>query len=486
MQLKKLAGQTTIYGLSVILGRLLNYLLVPIYTPFLETGEFGNFTNFYAWAPLLFIVYTLGMETTYFRLASRPELDENRVFNTIFSTLIISTITLSLLLLPLLYHFGPMLGFASSDRIATVFILIIAVDNLSILHLARLRQRNRSLMFSGIRLATILLTISLNILYVVFRHRVPFLQGLQEEAIFFINLFSNFIQLAFLLFFVRPYRFSISFALLPRILKYGLPIMVMGVPATLNNNFSRMFLDRLIPQGYYPGLEGREVLGIYGAAFSLSVIMMLVVQAYRYAAEPFFFSNTDHPGFRQNVARAMDYFVLIGCLIFLGVSLNLDFAYLFLRDEKFLQAVDAVPVLLMANLSLGIYSSLSIWFKVTDRTSYAIIFTTVGALLTIALNIYLIPRWGYMGAAYASLFSFGAMAISCYIIGQRKFPIPYNLGRAIFYIGLAMVLYLFISSFEEKIWTGFVAPLAYLFVVVSVNPNLRRQLKRMAYGNKSN
>lgn len=492
MKLQKLASDTAVYGLSVILGRLLNYLLVPLYTSFLEADEFGDFISFYAWAPLVFIVFTYGMETTYFRFATKDGTDEKVVFNTISTLLLITTLALTLLTLPFLLEKGQMLGFAPTRLSAWLFTGIMAVDTLSVLYLARLRQRGKAFLFSVIRLITIALTILLNIFFIVWLPKwLPesSLSGLREEAIFVSNLVANALQWVVLIWFAKPFKFQLNSVLLKQVLPYGLPILVMGIPGVVNSNFSRMMLDTLLPENFYPGFSPRDILGFYGGAYSLSVIMLLLVNAYRYAADPFFFSNTKHTEFKNYLVKALNAFVMVGGGVFLIVTLNLHFADVFLRGENFLFALEAVPILLMANLVMGIYFNISIWFKVTDRTRFALIFTLSGALANIALNIWLIPEIGFMGAAWATLASYSLMALLCYLSGRKYFPVPYDLGRMVIYLVLSVVVYGLVANFAAGFWKyfwGFMAPILYIGFILIREKTIINWLKTLKSGAKSN
>lgn len=446
--LKQLAGQTVIYGLSSIVGRLLNYLLVPLYTYTFSETAYGVVTELYAYAAFLFVIFTYGMETAFFRFYEKRNKDP-KVFSTAQSALIITT----LLFTSLLFVFAPAITdllYLRAPEFIRVFALILAFDALTALPFARLRARNKPFTFASIKLVNIGLNIGLNLLFLV---GLPAWSG-QSNAlgsladaiyqpewgimyIFYANLLASGITLLLLLPQFIQIRWGFDAALWRNMLKYAWPLIIVGLAGIINET-----LDRILLKFFLPGspLDNQAAIGIYGACYKLSILMTLFIQAYRYAAEPFFFAQAKQKEAKSTYALSLTAFFLVGVLIFLGVMLYIDIFKYFIGPE-FRVGLHIVPILLLANLFLGVYYNLSVWYKLTDKTGLGAWVAGGGALLTIILNVILIPIMGYVGAAWTTLAVYVCMTIASLWLGQRYYPINYPLGRLLLYFVGALAVF---------------------------------------------
>jgi O-antigen/teichoic acid export membrane protein len=447
--LKSLTGQTLVYGTSSILGRVLNYLQVPYYTAVFAAGEYGIITEFYAYAAFLNILFTYGMETAYFRFATKKREDEPTVFNRVTSSLLVS----SLLFSALLYQFAtPLieyLNYPGKEHYIRWFALILAIDAVLSIPFARLRLEGRSVYFATTKLINILINIGLNIFLlsicpaVLKGETLGFLKPVVEryynpswsiEYVFLSNLVANAALILLLFPTFRGFRLTLGYSAFKPMLKYGYPILFAGLAWVTNEMLSRWALRFWLPEGFYAGLSNEAALGIFGAVYKFSVFMTLAVQAFRYAAEPFFFSRAADKNSPQLFSTVSHAFILFGCLIVMAVSLNLDLLQHLLRQPVYRQGMHVVPILLFANLFLGIYYNVSIWYKLTDKTHFSTWITGAGALLTIALNYLLIPVAGYEGSSWVTLLVYFFMASVCYGFGQKYYPIPYPMVKDMAYI----------------------------------------------------
>lgn len=455
--LKKLFSETAIYGLSSIVGRMLGYLLTPLYTYNLIPKEYGVVTEMYAYVTFLGILLTYGMETAFFRFY----VGENNK-KSVFATALVSLFSSSFLFLLLIWAFRiPLANFlngAGSPEMAASYALyivwfawIVAIDAVTAIPFARLRATNRPIRFAIIKLVNIFSYVFFNLFFIL---GIPYLkaQGFfpwlteflgQEKLVNFIflsNLISSSLTLVMLLPELGFSLKDVDKVLWNRMLKYAIPILVMGLAGMVNETFDRIMMKYLLP---LPADEIMHQIGVYGACYKLSIIMSICVQAFRYAAEPFFFSRHKEGGGRKIYAQVMTYFVFGCCLVFLGTMLYMDAIQYFIgkTGSQFLEGLPIVPYLLLANLCLGVYYNLGIWFKLTDRTLYGSYISIFGAVLTLVLNFVLIPLLGYLGAAYTTLVCYAAMMVVSYLWGQKHFPIEYDLGKFFFMVAFALVLY---------------------------------------------
>ncbi|MCC3159959.1 polysaccharide biosynthesis C-terminal domain-containing protein [Hymenobacter sp. 15J16-1T3B] len=454
---KRLASQTVVYGVSSIVGRVLNFLLTPLYTGRFEPAAFGIITGLYAYVSFLNVLFTFGMETAYLRFANRAGTDRQDLYNRVLTLLLVSSVVLTVLLslaaptLMALLDIPP-----GHERYAVWIAIILGLDAVAAIPFARLRLENKAVKFAAIRMANILLTVGLNLFFIVFCPDVlagKYLTGLQPLVqrvydpsigvgyVFLSNLAASAFTLLLLGRELLDFRPHLDAPYLGPLWRYAYPIMLMGLAGMVNETLDRILLPRWLPEGFYPGRDSLAAVGIYGACYKLSILMSLVIQAFRYAAEPFFFAQSEDKNSPRTFALVLKWFTICCALLFVAVSVNVDLiAPLFLRKPEYLEGLPVVPVLLLANLFLGVYYNLSVWFKLTDKTYFGTYISFGGAVLTVALNFLLIPVLGYMGSAIATLVCYASMAAICWALGNHHFPVPYPVGRLLLWIATAVAV----------------------------------------------
>lgn len=443
-QLKKLAGQTAIYGASSIIGRLLNYLLVPFYTAVFEPAQFGIMSVLASYSAFLLIIFTYGLETTFFRFSTKPDHSRTTVYGQIMTMILLST----LLMAGAIYVFSDSIAnaiqFDGLGHMVRWVALTLAVDGILSIPYAKLRLENRPVKFASVKLLNIFSNIGFNLLFLWvapqtmagegFTFLDPLVRPWYDPSlgvayIFISNFLSGVIQVPFFLKELAGFRVVWSNSLVRNILVYSIPIALMGLAGSVNDTFSRLMIKYLVSEE-----EANYAAGVFGACYKLSIFMSLCTQAFRYAAEPFFFSNAAEKNSPELFSKVMKWFIIFGCIVFIGVSLNLSWIGLLLRQEEYREAIFIVPVLLMSYLFFGIYYNLSVWYKLTDKTYYGAYIAGVGAVVTIAGNLVLIPAMGYMGAAFATFVAFLLMVILSYFLGEKYYPVPYKVSNALFYL----------------------------------------------------
>lgn len=455
--LRKLAGQTAIYGLSSILGRILGYLLVPLYTRVFLPGEYGNVNVFYSYIAFLMVVLTYGMETAFFRF-NESEDDKEKVFFTGMISLIASSLVFLFFATVFAQPIAILIDYASHPEYVVWFAWILALDALTRIPFARLRAQKKAALFAGINLTGIAVNFGLNLFFILLcpfclKHeswhavndfiRLFYRQDWGIEYIFISNLIASGVTLVLLIPQFLELRWKPDIKLLKRMLIYALPLLFAGMAGIVNETFDRLLLRYLLPKD----IAAAQV-GIYSACYKISILMTIFIQAYRYAAEPFFFEQAKEKDAKQSYARIMDYFIIIVSLIFLVTMVYLDdFILRYLIGKEYREGKGVIPILMMANLFLGVYYNLAIWYKLTSKTIWGAWLSAIGAVITLALNFWWIPLGadhlihGYLGSAWATLICYGAMMALSYIIGQQFFPVKYNLRKFFGYLGFAVLLY---------------------------------------------
>lgn len=464
-QIRKLAGATAIYGVSSILGRILNYALTPLHTAvFEDTSKMGVVTGLYAYTAILLVIYTFGMETSFFRFSNKLE-NESRVYQQTSTAVIF----ISFLLSVFIFFNAGWLAAAAEYPQAGLFVqwlaIILFIDGLLAIPFAKLRKENQAKRFATAKVAHIILNVLLQVLFLLVLPAIyygKFLPSFTEFTrswfdpelgigyIFLSNLIANIFLVIILLDLVKKIRIRIHWPTLKPILIYSIPIMLMGVAGMVNENLDKILLEKLLPEDFYPW----DAVGVYGMTFKLSIFMMLAIQAFRYAAEPFFFSKAEDKEAPQLFSRVMHYFILFSLAIFVGVSLNVDLiGYIFLRSETYRVALFLVPILLFGKLFYGIYINLSVWFKLTDETMYGMWFSIIGAVVTVIGNILLIPYIGYIGSAISLVLCYLVMCSICYYYGQKKYPIPYKFKKLIPHLIISVIVVALSFQVEwENFW----------------------------------
>ncbi|MEM8566676.1 MAG: polysaccharide biosynthesis C-terminal domain-containing protein [Bacteroidota bacterium] len=467
-QLKTLASQTVIYGASSIIGRMLNYLLVPYYTKVFVTSEYGIVTEFYAYAVFFNVIYTYGLETAYFRFASQHKKSENDIYNSAVTIILVSSTILSGLLFLFSEPIATYLEYPGRAYFIKWLAAIFALDAIVAIPFAKLRIEGKAKLFATAKLVNIGLNIGLNLFLISFCRQVylgelaPFFKPLitkfylpdySIEYVFISNLIANAAFILILRKQLTIIRLKISWAFLKPMLKYAYPILFTGLAYATNETLSRWALKYWLPENFYPGYSNLEILGIFGAAYKLSIFMVLGIQAFRYAAEPFFFTKSESKDSPKLFALVMHWFIIFGCFVLLCIGTNLDYLQYLLRHEDYRWGVSIVPILLLANLFFGIYYNLSVWYKLTDRTYFGSWMTAGGAIITVTLNYLLIPLYGFYGSAVVTLIVYFLMTFTSYMIGRKYYPIPYYVTRDSLYLLITMALIFIINEISiENQW----------------------------------
>ena len=464
--IKALAGQTVIYGMGTIVPRLLNYLLVPLYTRVFISGVYGQITDLYAWIAFLLALLTYGMETTFFRYSQKD--NPEKVFNNIVSCILLTT-GIFIVFYGLFYkNFAYFIRYEHNTQYVLLLGIIVALDAITAVPFAKLRRLNKAKLFTLIKIANVTLNIGLNLFFLIV---IPETSLAISEKVFgpqagllvwvlISNVFSSLLSLVLLLPQFKGFRFELDKSLIRPMLAYALPILLINLVGMVNEVADKILIKYLTPIPDAAtlatlGMTGEEYalkqLGIYGANFKLAVLMTIFIQMFRYASEPFFFGKAKDRNAPELYAKVMTYFVIFCLLIFLGVMLYIDVLKYFAGSEgsDYHEGLIIVPIVLIANMFYGIVFNLSIWFKLTDKTFSGTIISIVGACITLLCLFVLVPQIGYLGAAVAHLGCYTVMMLVSYFWGQKVFPVPYQVGRIALYMVLAIGLYLLSSVFME-------------------------------------
>ena len=450
--LKKLAGQTAIYGLPSIVGRLLNYLLVPLHTSStlgFGTGEYGVITEMYSYVAFLVVFLAWGMETSYFRYATKEGFDQKKVYSTIMLTLMVST---GIFIASSFFFAEPIadfLQYPDNSEFVTWFAIIVGLDALTTIPMARLRKEEKAFHFAFVNIANIIVNIGLNVFFLAYV--VPngasgntnwlidlcYSPEITVGYVFIANLIASGVKCLLLLPIMLKLNGGWNKAYLKTFFIYGSPLLIGNLAIIVNEVFDKPMLKWLMLDKI--GTEAAtENVGIYGACAKIAILMSMFVQAFRYAAEPFFFNKEKENDARETYAKVMKYFVIICSLIFLGVTLYIDVFKHFISQETYWAGLQVIPVLLLAYICYGIWYNLSVWYKLTGKTQWGMYIPLIGAGLTIVLNIWWIPLYGYVGSAWATLIAYSVMMLTSWYLGQKHYKINYPIGRILLYMSLAV------------------------------------------------
>jgi len=456
--IKRLAGQTAIYGIPSVLGRILNYLLTPLYTYVFHSHDYGTISVFYAYTSFLIIVLTYGMETAFFRF-NEQEKDKAGVFSTGMISLLLSSVVFLVFVLSISGDVARWIDYPTHPEYVRWFAWILALDAISAIPFAHLRAINRPIRFAWVKMTNIAVNILLNLFFLILcpyiLHHYPdssaahlissfYKTNWGIEYIFISNLAASSLTLFMLMPEISGVKWKIHPDLWKKMLLYAFPLLFAGMAGIVNETFDRLLLRYLLPKDI-----ASSQVGIYSACYKISILMTIFIQAYKYAAEPFFFAQAKEKDAKATYARIMDYFIIIVSLIFLVTMLYLDdfILPLLVRRKEYWTGRGVIPVLMMANLFLGVYYNLSIWYKLTGKTSWGAWLSLIGAIITLALNFWWIPLsadhmiHGYYGSAWATFICYGSMMILSYLIGQKYFPVKYNLSKFCGYLGLSVIIY---------------------------------------------
>ncbi|WP_106792438.1 oligosaccharide flippase family protein [Aquimarina sp. Aq78] len=479
---QKLFKQTFIYGLATVLPRMLSFILVPLYTDLLPTGEYGKISIIFSYFVLFNVILAYGMETAFFRFFNK-ESDKDAVVSTSAISLVISSFCFFVLAL----LFKNQIAILTDIRVdyITLVIWILLLDALVIVPFAWLRANERPMRYSLIKIVNVIVNLGLNIILLLY------LKGLSKDFsilksitienyeinyIFISNLIASGLTLVLLIPFYSKIKYRFNRILWKKMMNYAFPVLIAGVAYSINETFDRILLDYLLPEDV-----ADHLVGVYSACYKLALFMTLFATAFRLGIEPFFFNYSENKNAPETYARITKYFVAFGAVILLGVVVFVHVLKDFIiRDQAYWEAVKIVPIILLANLCLGIYHNLSVWYKITDRTKFGAYISVIGAIITLVLNFILIPKYSYLGSAIATLAAYGSMMILSWYYGKKYYPIPYNLKKIGMYLSISITFsilsfYVFDSNYIISI------PLLLGFLVIlyaSEKKELKQILKR--------
>ena len=490
--LKSLAKDTAIYGLSSIVARFINYLLVPIQTARFAAsgGEYGVITNVYAYVSILIILLTFGMETTFFRFMNREGERPERIYSTTLRMLAFTSLASIVVVLALLQPIAGAIGYADHPEYVGVMYTTVAIDAFMAIPFAYLRYQHRPVKFATLKIINILLNILLNVLYLIVLPALKLnLFGIYDEQftldvafVFYINLVCTLCTLLMLWKELRGFGFGFDRAACRRMLSYTWPLLVMGVAGQLNQAASQILFPYL-----YDGSveEARAQLGIYGACIKIAMIMVMITQAFRFAYEPFVFGKSKDKDSRETYAQAMKYYIVFTLLAFLCVMGYID-VLKFIIGESYWEGLRVVPIVMAAEIMFGVFFNLSFWYKLTDRTIWGAYFSGIGAVVLITIDILLIPRFSYMACAWAGFAAYATSMLLSYFIGQHYYPIRYPLKDIALYVGLSVVGFAAMALLHDALplWASLLlnTVIILLFAAVVVKRDLSAHFKRRANG----
>ena len=442
--MKKLLSDSVVYGLSSIVGRFLNYLLVPLYTYKIaaSSGDYGVVTNLYAYTALLLVILTFGMETTFFYYVNRRD-NKREVFSTALGA--VGTVAALFVLVVMLFGgaIGGVMGYEAHPEYVRIMACVVALDAFQAILFARLRQEGHAWKFALLKLGFIFFNIGLNLFIFLVAPNIadrPWMEWYNPQDqvgyIFKVNLICTALVTIGFWRELRDFRISsINFGLLRQMLRYAWPLLLFGIVGILNQVADKILLPILLP-----GEEGRVQLGMYGACVKIAMLMAIITQAFRYAYEPFVFGSQKDKQSKETQAQATKYFIMFTLLAFLAVMSYMDL-FKYLVGSDYWEALPAVPIVMMAEILMGVYFNLSFWYKLTGQTWWGAVMSAVGCVVLFAINIIFVPRYGYMACAWGGLAGYGVCVLLSYFIGQRKNPVPYPVPTIAFYFVLALALY---------------------------------------------
>ncbi len=494
--LKKLAGQTAIYGVSSIIGRFLNYLLVPLYVYTFKPAEYGIVIEFYAYVVVLQIILTYGMETGFFRF-SKKKYDSHTVLSTVITSITSTSTLFFILILIFSDKISAFLGYENNTYYVTIFALILSVDAISAILFANLRRLNKAKKFAILKLLNISVNIALNLFFILLcpylvKNDFNFIKYIYNPNfgvgyIFLSNLFASIFVLILLLPDIFKIKYNFDYKLLKKILIYSLPLLLTGLTGAVNEMADKVLIKHwtVVPDGIKDADSYvLRQLGLYGANSKLAVVMMMFVQAFRYAAEPFFFSYNKKSKQRLKIfADVMKYYVIFAFIMFLFIMLNLDIFKYFIGTDYF-EGLNVVFPLFLSRFLVGVFFVLSFWYKLHDVTSKAIVIFSTGAIVTIVMDYFLIPEYGYIAAAWTNFTAYLVMVVFSYLWSRRYMKINFQYFRIFFYVAAPLLLYFFSKMINFT--NNFVSLslknamlIIYIFVVLKVEKITINDIKKL-------
>ncbi len=439
-KLQAIAKDTAIYGLSSIVGRFLNYLLVPLYTAQLSaaSGGYGIITNIYAYVALILVLLTFGMETTYFRFTNKTHTDSETVYGTTLMTVGSVSLLFAVLVLILLNPISQLMGYESHPEYIGVMAVTVAIDAFLCIPFAHLRQQKKALKFAALKLLNIGVSILLNLIYFYW------MDGKDVGYAFYINLVCTVMLAVCLLTEYTGFRWKLDTKLLRTMLSYSWPILVLGIAGILNQTADKMLFPYI-----YHGSDMHEQLGIYGACSKIAMIMAMITQAFRFAYEPIVFAGVKDKDQHEMYTQAMKYFIIFTLLAFLLVMAYLDILKYIIGADYWV-GLRVVPIVMAAEIMMGIYFNLSFWYKIIDKTIWGAIFSGIGCLVLLAVNIIFVPRYGYIACAWGGFAGYGVAMLVSYFVGQKYYPLNYPLKDIAVYVVSACVLCMAMYKVHER------------------------------------
>ena len=431
-KLKTIFKDTAIYGMSSIIGRFLNYLLVPLYTAQFSaaSGAYGVITNIYAYVALVLVILTFGMETTYFRFTNKTHTDSETVYGTTLIAVGSISLLFAVVVLALLSPISQLMGYGDHPDYVGVMAVTIAIDSFLCIPFAHLRQQRKDIKFAALKLLNIMVTILLNLIYFYF------MDGKDVGYVFYINLVCTVMLAVCLLTEYTGFRWRLDTKLLRTMLSYSWPILVLGIAGILNQTADKMLFPYI-----YEGSDMRSQLGIYGACSKIAMIMAMITQAFRFAYEPIVFAGIKDKDQHEMYTKAMKYFIIFTLLAFLIVVGYIDLLKYIVRNSDYWVGLKVVPIVMAAEIMMGIYFNLSFWYKVIDKTIWGAIFSGIGCAVLLLVNIIFVPRYGYMACAWGGFAGYGVAMLASYFVGQKYYPLNYPMKDIALYVVLAIVLF---------------------------------------------
>ncbi len=444
--LKKLAGQTVIYGLGSILPRIINYLFALALTYIFKTpADLASNTEFYAYISFVNIIFTYGMETAFFNFSNKHN-DRNRVYSTALISIFCSTVSLSLILCLFSQNIANLMDYPDNQNFVIWCVLIVATDTFMALPFARLRLNNNAKRFTISKIINVTIYLIVSIFYLVFcknayeHNDYSFLAVCYNPQIgvgyaFLAQLVANIFTMLLLTKEFTGFAYVFDKDLWKQLIKYAWPLLFLGLAGMINETFDRIILKELLPADI-----GKTELGIYGACYKIAILMTIFIQAFKYAAEPFFFNRAKDKNALALNALVMKYFVIFCSFLFLATMMNIDIVKIVI-SERYRVGLGVAPILLLANLFLGVYFNLSIWYKLTGQTKFGAVITIIGAVITLTINFVFVSKYSYMACAWATIISYGAMMVISYFVGQKYYPVKYNLRAISVFFFMALGFY---------------------------------------------
>ena len=468
-KLQTIAKDTAIYGLSSIIGRFLNYLLVPLYTAQLSaaSGGYGVITNMYAYVALILVILTFGMETTYFRFTNKTHTDSQVVYSTTLISVGTVCAVFAALVILFIKPISSLMGYGDHPEWVWVMALTVAIDSFLCIPFAHLRQQKKAVKFAALKLLNIVVSILLNLIY------FAWMDGEDVGYAFYINLFCTGMLAVCLFTEYTGFRWKMDTKLLRTMLSYSWPILVLGIAGILNQTADKMLFP-YIYEGSHE--EMLEQLGIYGACSKIAMIMAMITQAFRFAYEPIVFSGVKEKGQHEMYEQAMKYFIIFTLLAFLLVVGYIDILKYIIRNSDYWVGLKVVPIVMVAEIMMGIYFNLSFWYKITDKTIWGAWFSGIGCVVLLAVNYIFVPKYGYMACAWGGVAGYGVAMATSYFVGQKYYPLNYPLKDIALYTILAGIAFTVMTLLHEKLSMWLSIAINTLLILCFIGMIIKRDL----------